>query len=162
MVLYSKIIKVYSSDLIERILLNIHTDEMDYFIGYDGMSINVYDKKDDKYNLLFSPYNSMSYQAEPYISIIGSINNMETFDFAMNAILKAVRWIDYKDKNNNVELGVSDEALERFLELSIYYYIKEDDLINMEKFDEINYDVSKDYAVLDYGGSITYSNAKEE
>ena len=161
MVQYSKIIKNYDDTIVEHILLNIHTENEDYFIGYDGMTINVYNIKDAKYNLLFSPYNSMSYQAEPYMSVIGPINGMNTFEFALNAIFKAIRWIDYRDKTNNVELGVSDSTLERFLELSIYYYLKTDNLINMEKFNEINYEISKDYNVLDYGGSITYTKAVE-
>ncbi len=120
------------SNIRERILLNVDS----YYIGYDGTGINVYEKGEKEYNLLFSPNTIANYQIEPYITITGMIQGTNVYSKCDKAFDKAINWLKHTGRNRHIE--IVPEMKDAFISLSIYHWIKTDNYLNMEVVDNAN------------------------
>ena len=126
------------------ILEEIVIDCGKYYIGYSGLTINVYDKSNNK--LIFSPSNLIDFRDESYGKITEGLADTKSFERCDNALIKAINWIKHTGKDRNIY--VPKEVRELFICLSMYYWLKVDDLLNMEKLAEQNKYVAKIYDSL--------------
>ena len=126
------------------ILEEIVLDCGKYYIGYSGLTINVYDKFN--YMLIFSPSKLIDFRDESYGKITEGLAETKSFEKCNMALAKAINWIKYTGKDKNIY--VPEEVRELFICLSMYYWLKVDDLLNMEKLAEQNKYVSNVYESL--------------